>query len=81
MEKVEIEVRIKYDLQSHRHHHTHQGLDPVIRSVSRVTTAPANVSSVFRLIYRVNLYYFVKRHTKFATKLVVGFPANFNIYP
>jgi hypothetical protein len=31
------------------HHHKHQGLDPVIRSVSRVTTAPANVSSDFQL--------------------------------
>ena len=34
--------------QSH-HHHKHQGLDPLIRSVSRVTTALANVSSVFQL--------------------------------
>jgi hypothetical protein len=33
----------------HHHHHQHQGLDPLIRSVSRVTTAPANVSSVFQL--------------------------------
>jgi len=33
----------------HHHHHKHQGLDPLIRSVSRVTTAPANVSSVFQL--------------------------------
>jgi hypothetical protein len=31
------------------HHHKHQGLDPLIRSVSTVTTAPANVSSVFQL--------------------------------
>jgi hypothetical protein len=31
------------------HHHKHQGLDPLIRSVSRVTTALANVSSVFQL--------------------------------
>jgi hypothetical protein len=32
-----------------RHHHKHQGLDPLIRSVSRVTAALANVSSVFQL--------------------------------
>ena len=31
------------------HHHKHQGLDPLIRSVSRVTTALANVSSVIQL--------------------------------
>ena len=33
----------------YHHHHKHQGLDPLIRSVSRVTTALANVSSVFQL--------------------------------
>ena len=33
----------------HHHHHKHQVLDPLIRSVSRVTTALANVSSVFQL--------------------------------
>jgi hypothetical protein len=33
----------------HHHHHKHQRLDPLIRSVSRVTTALANVSSVFQL--------------------------------
>jgi hypothetical protein len=32
------------------HHHKHQGLDPLILSVSRVTTALANVSSVFQLL-------------------------------
>ena len=32
----------------HRHH-KHQGLDPLIRPVSRVTTDFANVSSVFQL--------------------------------
>ena len=31
------------------HHHKHQGLDPLIRSVSTVTTARANASSVFQL--------------------------------
>jgi len=37
--------------KSHRrhHHHKHQGLDPLIRSVSRVTAARANASSVFQL--------------------------------
>jgi len=36
-------------LQNHHHHHKHQGLEPLIRSVSRVTTALANFSSVFQL--------------------------------
>ena len=31
------------------HHHKHQGLDSLIRSVSRVTAARANASSVFQL--------------------------------
>jgi len=31
------------------HHHKHQWLDPLIRSVSRVTAAHANASSVFQL--------------------------------
>ena len=33
----------------HHHHHKHGGLDPLIRSVSRVTAARANASSVFQL--------------------------------
>ena len=33
------------------HHHKHQGLDPLIHSVSRVTTVLANVSSVFQLFF------------------------------
>jgi len=33
----------------HHHHHKHQRLDPLIRSVSRVTAARANASSVFQL--------------------------------
>ena len=33
----------------HHHHHKHQGLDPLIRSVSRVTAARANASSVFQM--------------------------------
>jgi hypothetical protein len=33
----------------HHHHHQHQGLDPLIRSVSRVATALANVFWVFQL--------------------------------
>ena len=33
----------------HHHHHKHQGLDPLIRSVSRVTAARANASLVFQL--------------------------------
>ena len=31
------------------HHHKHQGFDPLIRSVSRVTAACANTSLVFQL--------------------------------
>jgi hypothetical protein len=34
---------------TYHHHHKHQRLDPLIRSISRVTTALANVSSVFQL--------------------------------
>ena len=33
----------------HHHHHKHQRLDPLIRSVSKVTTAISNVSSVCQL--------------------------------
>jgi hypothetical protein len=40
--------KLKYSYDNH-HHHKHQGLDPLIRSVSRVTTALANISSVFQL--------------------------------
>jgi len=32
----------------HHHYHKHQGLDPLTRSVSRVTAARANASSVFQ---------------------------------
>ena len=40
--------------RNHHHHHDnnnnkHQGLDPLIRSVSKVTTPLSNVSSVFQL--------------------------------
>jgi len=35
--------------QHHHHHHKHQGLDPLICSVSRVTAARANTSLVFQL--------------------------------
>jgi len=34
------------------HHHKHQGLDPLIRSVSRVTAARSNASSVLCLLWR-----------------------------
>ena len=33
------------------HHHKYQGLDPLIRSVSRFTTVLTNVSSVFQLFF------------------------------
>jgi len=46
-------ISTSYYIQSHithvHHHHKHQGLDPLIRSVSRVTAARANASSVFQL--------------------------------
>jgi len=38
-----------YHHHHHHHYHKHQGLDPLIRSVSRVKTALANVCSVFQL--------------------------------
>jgi len=37
---------VRYELNLHHHH---QGLDPLIRSVSKVTTYLSNVSSVFQL--------------------------------
>jgi hypothetical protein len=36
-----------------KNHHKHQGLDPLIRSVSRVTTVLAKVSSIFQLFFLV----------------------------
>jgi len=45
---VERVCDIKY-YHHHHHHHKHQGLDPMIHSVSRVTAARANTSSVFQL--------------------------------
>jgi len=41
----------KYKGIIHHHHHKHQGLDPLIRSVSRVKTAHANTSSNFQLFF------------------------------
>ena len=43
---VHFNVIIQYH---HHHHHKYQGLDSLIRSVSRVTAARANGSSVFQL--------------------------------
>jgi hypothetical protein len=37
------------DMYSHHHHHKHQGLDSLIRYISRVTAALSNASSVFQL--------------------------------
>ena len=39
-------TRSHYELQ---HHHKNQGLGPLIHSVSRITAARANASSVFQL--------------------------------
>ena len=36
-------------MHDNHHHHKHQGTDPLIRSVSTVTAARANASSVFQL--------------------------------
>jgi hypothetical protein len=41
--------RTKEQMTHHHHHHKHQGLDPLIRLVSRVKAARANASSVFQL--------------------------------
>jgi hypothetical protein len=41
--------RLNYHHHHHHHHHKHQVLDPLIRSVSKFTTALSNVSSVFQL--------------------------------
>jgi len=40
----------------HHHHHKHHGFDPLIRSVSRVTTNLTNVSSVFQLFSFLVVY-------------------------
>ena len=40
---------MKHQVVISHHHHKHKGLDPLIRSVSRVTAARANPSSVFQL--------------------------------
>jgi hypothetical protein len=44
----EMKVILHYTL-FHHHHHKNQGLDPLIHSVSRVTAARTNASSVFYL--------------------------------
>jgi len=40
---------IRRVIMQYHHHHKHQGLGPLIRSVSRVTAALANVPLVFQL--------------------------------
>jgi hypothetical protein len=40
---------LRVHFQIHYHHHKHQGLSHLARSVSRVTAALANVSSVSQL--------------------------------
>jgi hypothetical protein len=49
--KVCVTLASGWPHESTHHHHKHQGLDPLIRSVSRVTTFLANVSSVFQLFF------------------------------
>jgi len=36
----------------HHHHHKHQGLDPLIRSVSRVATVHSDVFPVIELLHQ-----------------------------
>ena len=43
-------MELRYISNDH-HHRKHRGLDPLLRSVSRVTTVLANVSSVFQLFF------------------------------
>ena len=50
---VRLCVMIVYHIH---HHHKHQELDPLIRSVSRVTAARANASSVFQLFSFLVVY-------------------------
>jgi len=38
-------------MAGHHHHYKHQGLDPLIRSVSRVTTVLAYISWVFQFFF------------------------------
>ena len=40
---------LKHSVPVNHHHHKHQGFDPLIRSVSTVTAARGNASSVFQL--------------------------------
>ena len=44
-----VDIATKNNNIKNHNHHKHQGLDPLIRSVSKVTTALSNVSSVFQL--------------------------------
>jgi len=44
-------VTTTWNTHHHHHHYKHQGLDPLNRSVSEVTTAFSNVSSVFQLFF------------------------------
>ena len=46
-----IMMIVFYICYKYYHHHKHQGFDPLIRSASRITTALANVSSVFQLYF------------------------------
>ena len=46
---IETKYTVEGKTEIEDHHHKHQGLDPLIRSVSRVTAARANASSVFQL--------------------------------
>ena len=48
----------------HHHHHKHQGLDPLIRSVSKVTNALSNVSSVFQLFSFCFIYMYIKKKSR-----------------
>jgi len=51
IDTLRLSTRSRLSISFYRihHHHKHQGLDPLIRSVSRVTAARANASSAFQL--------------------------------
>jgi len=61
--------KIKPYIENVHHHHKYQGLDPLIRSVSRVTAGRANASSVFQLFFLlvdiyIYIYIYVYHHHK-----------------
>jgi hypothetical protein len=54
---IVVLIRTSGRKQGTIHHYKHQGLDPSIRSITSVTTALANVSSVFQ--FSLSLWFVV----------------------